>query len=305
MGLKRGCSTPEVVDLFCNRGKKTSQKTEFAARMERLLEGKCLDPQDIIELMKENLDDESKESIGVLLDKGYTLQDVIEHLLKNGKTPEQKQKEVAEKMLQLLDSDMSEEQVLNMMRKQLGAAGCKKIKQLMGDKTLDADQMIELIKSQLDPTLQLQLDDMLRGGCSKDEIIQHFMTRERNKKGQKRNEFGRKIYDLTKGKKLTKKELICLMKNYLDEESLAKMEEMLKKGYPIEDVIDYFLKNGKTPEQALREKAIQKEKQKKETAKKLHKMIDGNNLSNEEILAILKLQMGDEDRQQMEVMLNK
>merc|ERR1711915_1150628 len=271
--LKRGCSTPEVVDLFCNRGKKTSQKTEFAARMERLLEGKCLDPQDIIELMKENLDDESKESIGVLLDKGYTLQDVIEHLLKNGKTPEQKQKEVAEKMLQLLDSDMSEEQVLNMMRKQLGAAGCKKIKQLMGDKTLDADQMIELIKSQLDPTLQLQLDDMLRGGCSKDEIIQHFMTRERNKKGQKRNEFGRKIYDLTKGKKLTKKELICLVKNYLDEESLAKMEEMLKKGYPIEDVIDYFLKNGKTPEQALREKAIQKEKQEKETAKKLHKMI--------------------------------
>jgi len=239
--LKRGCSTPEVVDLFCNRGKKTSQKTEFAARMERLLEGKCLDPQDIIELMKENLDDESKESIGVLLDKGYTLQDVIEHLLKNGKTPEQKQKEVAEKMLQLLDSDMSEEQVLNMMRKQLGAAGCKemeemlskgcslseildsfmhkpseldvkeedtefakKIKQLMGDKTLDADQMIELIKSELDPTSQLQLDDMLRGGCSKDEIIQHFMTRERNKKGQKRNEFGRKIYDLTKGKKINK-----------------------------------------------------------------------------------------------------
>merc|ERR1739838_1107565 len=253
---------------------------------------------------------ESKESIEILLNKGYTVQDVIEHLLKNGKTPEQKQKEVAEKMLQLLDSDMSEEQVLNMMRKQLGAAGCKemeemlkkgcslseildnfihkpseldakeedtefakKIKQLMGDKTLDAQQMIELIKSELDPTSQMQLDEMLGCGCSKDEVIQHFMNRERNKK-----------------------ELICLMKNYLDEESLAKMEEMLKKGYPIEDVIDYFLKNGKTPEQALREKTIQKEKQKKESAKKIHKMIEGNNLSNEEILAILKLQMGDEDR---------
>jgi len=340
--LRRGCSTPELVNLFCNRGKKSSQKTEFATRMGRLLDGKCLAPQDILDLMKENLDDESKESIGTLLDKGYTVQDVIEHLMKTGKTPEQKQKEVAEKMLQLLDSDMSEEQVLNMMRKQLGAAGCKemeemlkkgctlseildsfmhkpseldtkeedtefakKIKQLMGDKTLDAQQMIELIKSELDPTSQLQLDEMIRCGCSNDEVIQHFMNRERNKKGQKRNEFGRKIYELTKGKKLTKKELICLMKNYLDEQSLAKMEEMLKKGYPIEDVIDYFLKTGKTPEQALREKAIQKEKQKKETAKKIHKMIEGNNLSNEEILAILKLQMGDEDRQQLEVMLKK
>jgi len=340
--LKRGCSTPELVNLFCNRGKKSGQKTEFAARMERLLEGKCLAPQDVLELMKQNLDDESVDGIALLFDKGYTVQDVIEHLLKTGKTPEEKQRQVAEKMLQLLDNDMSEDQVLKMMRSQLGVEGCKeldellkrgctlneiidnflhkpseleqkeedtefakKIKQLMGDKVLDSDQMIVLIKSELDAASQSQIDEMLRCGCSKDEVIQHFMTRERNKKGQKRNEFGRKIYDLTKGKKLTKKELICLMKNYLDEESLQKMEEMLKKGYPIEDVIDYFLKFGKTPEQALREKTIQKEKMKKEASKKLHKMIDGNNLSNEEILAILKLQMGDEDRQQLDVMLKK
>jgi len=179
----------------------------------------------------------------------------------------------------------------------------KKIKQLMGNKTLDQDQMISLIKSELDTVSAGHLEDMLRSGCSKDEVIQHFMNREKNKRGQKRNEFGRKIYELSKGKKLTKNELICLMKNYLDEESLQKMEEMLKKCYPIEDVIDFFLKHGKTPEQALREKNIQKEKMKKEAAKKLHKMIDGNNLSNEEILAILKLQMGDEDRQQLEMML--
>merc|ERR1719225_271096 len=111
----------------------------------------------------------------------------------------------------------------------------KKIKQLMGDKTLDAEQMIELIKSELDPTSQLQLDEMLRCGCTKDEVIQHFMNREKNKKGQKRNEFGRKIYELTKGKKLTKKELLCLMKNYLDEESLIKMEEINKERVALSD----------------------------------------------------------------------
>ena len=340
--LRRGCSTPELVSFLCNRGRKSTQKTEFAARMERLLEGKCLAPQDILDMMKQNLDEESKECISVLLEKGYTVEDVIEHLLRTGKTPEQKQKEVAEKMLQLLDSDMSEEQVLKMMRTQLGAAGCKeldemlkrgcslndiidnflhkpselepkeeetefakKIKQLMGEQSLDPDQMLNLIKSELDPNSQCQLEEMLRCGCSKDEVIQHFMTREKNKKGQKRNEFGRKIYELTKGKKLTKKELLCLMKNYLDEESLIKMEEMMKKGYPIEDVIDFFLKSGKTPEQALREKTLMKEKVKKETAKKIHKMIEGNNLSNEEILAILKLQMGDDDRAQLEEMLKK
>ena len=131
----------------------------------------------------------------------------------------------------------------------------KRIKQLMGDKCLDSEQMIKLIRSELDTTAAAQLDEMLRCGCSHDEVIQHFMNRERNKKGQKRNEFGRKMYELTKGKKLTKKELICLMKNYLDDSSVQKMEDMLKKGYPLEDVIDYFLKHGKTPEQPQSEHA--------------------------------------------------
>merc|ERR1712215_54180 len=110
---------------------------------------------------------------------------------KNGKTPEQKQKEVAEKMLQLLDSFIQKPSELD--AKEEDTEFAKKIKQLMGDKTLDAQQMIELIKNELDQTSQMQLEEMLRCGCSLDEVIQHFMNRERNKKGQKRNEFGRKI----------------------------------------------------------------------------------------------------------------
>merc|ERR1719309_621139 len=129
--LRRGCQTPEIVQLFLNRGKNPAKKTEFAARMERLLNGQLLPPQEILEIMKANLDDESKEVIDELLEKGYTLQDVIEHLMKTGKTPEEKQKEVAEKMLALLDGDMSEEQVLAMMRKQLGTAGCKELEEML------------------------------------------------------------------------------------------------------------------------------------------------------------------------------
>merc|ERR1712240_863471 len=82
-------------------------------------------------------------------------------------------------------------------------------------------------------------------------------------------------------------------------------EEMLKKGYPIEDVIDYFLKFGKTPQEALRAKTLMKEKEKKEAAKKLREQIEGSNLSNDEILAILQLSMGDEDRAQLDLMLKR
>merc|ERR1712088_949723 len=340
--LRRGCQTPEIVHLFLNRGKNPGKKTEFAARMERLLNGQLLPPQEVLAIMRENLDDDSKEAIDQLLKKGYTVQDVIEHMFKTGKTLEEKQREVAERMLHLLEGDMGEDQVLEMMRKQLGSAGrkeleemlargctlneiidsfmhkpselapveedtefAKKIKQLMGDKTLSAEQMMNLIKGALDPTGQAQLDEMVRCGCSHDEVIQHFMNREKNKKGQKRNEFGRKIYELTKGKKLTKKELVMLMKNHLAHDSLVAMEEMLKKGYPIEDVIDYFLKFGKTPQEALRAKTLQMEKAKKEAAKRLREQIEGNNLSNDEILAILQLSMGDEDRAQLDLMLKR
>merc|ERR1712038_446258 len=113
------------------------------------------------------------------------------------------------------------------------------------------------------------------------------------------------MYELTKGKKLTKKELVMLMKNHLAHDSLMAMEEMIKKGYPIEDVIDYFLKFGKTPQEALRAKALMKEKEKKEAAKKLREQIEGSNLSNDEILAILQLSMGDEDRAQLDLMLKR
>jgi len=129
--LRRGCQTPEIVHLFLNRGKNPAKKTEFAARMERLLNGQLLPPQEVLAIMRENLDDDSKESIDQLLKKGYTVQDVIEHMFKTGKTPEEKQREVAERMLHLLEGDMSEEQVLEMMRKQLGSAGRKELEEML------------------------------------------------------------------------------------------------------------------------------------------------------------------------------
>ena len=58
--LRRGCQTPEIVHLFLNRGKNPAKKTEFAARMERLLNGQLLPPQEVLAIMRENLDDDSK-----------------------------------------------------------------------------------------------------------------------------------------------------------------------------------------------------------------------------------------------------
>lgn len=59
-------------------------------------------------------------------------------------------------------------------------------------------------------------------------------------------------------------------------------------------------KHGKTPEQILREKTKEGENEKE--AVKSFRMIDGNDLGLMTKF-LLKLQMGDEDREQLEVML--
>merc|ERR1712013_617829 len=159
--LRRGCQTPEIVQLFLNRGKNPAKKTEFAARMERLLNGQLLPPQEVLEMMRKQLGSAGQKELEEMLARGCSLHEILDNFI--------------HKPSELAPPDEETE-------------FAKRIKQLMGDKTLSAEQMMNLIKSQLDPNGQLQLDEMRRCGCSHDEIINHFMNREKNKKGQKRNE---------------------------------------------------------------------------------------------------------------------
>lgn len=51
------------------------------------------------------------------------------------------------------------------------------------------------------------------------------------------------------GKVLTEEEMLGLMKDQLGAASRREMEEMLRQGYSLQEVLDHFMKNGKTEEQ--------------------------------------------------------
>jgi len=188
--MRRGCTTPEILDLFLNRGASLGTKTALARKIEELTDGMCLHPIDLLELIKEHTDEDLIDEIDQMLKKGYTVQDVIEYALKNGKLLEEKHREIAEKMKQLLTSNMKEDDVLTIMKKQMGRKGClliedllskgytlseivdklldkradeqeevtefaKKIKLLMGENVLNADELINLIRTQLDMSGQM------------------------------------------------------------------------------------------------------------------------------------------------------
>merc|ERR1712228_494281 len=83
------------------------------------------------------------------------------------------------------------------------------------------------------------------------------------------------------------------MKDQMDIESRKKMDEMVKSGCPLEEVIEHFMKKGKTKEQAQNEKS-----------EELRQKMEGQkDMSQEEIIDMLRSELGSDDKAQMEKML--
>merc|ERR1711936_285530 len=76
--------------------------------------------------------------------------------------------------------------------------------------------------------------------------------------------------------------------------SKSKLEDMLQKGYKIDDVIEYFLTKGKTSDEEHRELAA-----------KLEKLIDIKSMSDSKIIEIMNSVLGAFDKPQIEDMLRR
>merc|ERR1712228_435803 len=263
MGLRRGCSIEEVIGHFMSRSESPDkEKSDFAKNIEKLIEGKDLSVDDVLQLIEDQLDDESQRQIKAMLEKGYSKQDVINHLLKNQKTSEEKERENARKLMSLFDDqEMSEQEKIMMLEKQLNNE----------DKA--------------------QMEEMLRRGCSIEEVIGHFMSRSESPDKEK-SDFAKNIEKLIEGKELSVDDVLQLIEDQLDDESKKKMEEMLQKGYTKQDVVNRFMKNAKTKEEQMRE-----------TADKIKALMNDENMSEENKLEILRNQLSKEDLAQMEKML--
>merc|ERR1712183_459522 len=102
-------------------------------------------------------------------------------------------------------------------------------------------------------------------------------------------EMEKKMQKMTEGEELSNYQIYELMKEQMDAESRKKMEEMVKNGCPLEEVIEHFMKKGKTKEQAQNEKS-----------EELRQKMEGQkDLSQEEIIELLRADLGSEDRIQL------
>merc|ERR1712227_1090806 len=266
--LKKGVPLKDVLNHFTKQCEPPEpQLTEMEKKMQQLTEGKELSNYQLFELMKDQMDAESRKKMDEMEKNGCPLEEVIEHFMKKGKTKEQAQNEKSEELRSMLENQ----------------------------KDLSPEQKLDLLKSQLGAEDKAQLERMLRNGCSVQEVIDHFINRGHdNDSSDEKTEFQSKIEELLEGKNLSDDEILALMRSQVDDETKSEIKAMLEKGYSKKDVINHLMKNVKTNEEKERE-----------AAKKLLALFDDQEMSDEDKISMLEKQLNNEDKAQMEEMLRR
>merc|ERR1711884_360759 len=105
---------------------------------------------------------------------------------------------------------------------------------------------------------------------------------------------GDKIKALMNDENMSEQNKLEILRNQLSKEDLAQMEEMLKDGGSLEDVMQQMLKSKST--ESLAET---------ELSKVIHQMMGDNTLTNSEILDLIRDQIDEASREELAKMLEK
>merc|ERR1711970_218462 len=224
--LKSGVPLKDVLGHFAKQCDPPEEKlTEMEKKMQLMTEGRELSNYQIYELMKEQMDAESRKKMEEMVKSGCPLEEVIEHFMKKGKTKEQAQNEKSEELRQKME----------------------------GQKDMSQEEIIDMLKSELGSEDKAQLEKMLKSGCSMQEVIEHFLNRGNESDSEEKTEFQTRMEEMMEGKNLNEDEILALMRSQVDDETKAEIKAMLDKGYTKQDVINHLLKNQKTSEEKDRE----------------------------------------------------
>merc|ERR1719427_1415041 len=160
-------------------------------------------------------------------------------------------------------------------------------------KNMTPEEILHLIEEQLDDEAKQKMEEMLSKGYTKQDVINHFMKNAKTKEEQMR-ETADKIKALMNDENMSDQNKLEILRNQLSKEDLAQMEEMLKDGGSLEDVMQQMLKSKST--ESLAET---------ELSKIVHQMMGEKELTNTEILNLIKDQIDEKAREEMENMLKK
>ena len=140
---------------------------------------------------------QSKEQLEEMLQKGASVSEIVKYFLENGKTPDQENEELRQKMKKMLsEGNLSPELVLSALETNLTEAEKQKLNELI-QRGLTTDEILKelmkgkesgkgreiseteqlaLLRNQLGDKSKEELEKMLKEGHSLSEVIKYFMS---------------------------------------------------------------------------------------------------------------------------------
>ena len=317
--LRKGISLEDMPEAILSMANKDLTELEKKELLEIIQKGLSngLSIEDILKSKGKGMGEKSKEEVEEMLRSGSKLSSVIKHFMTPSTTREQTEQEFQETMQSMLESrDLTEEEKLNVLfsnlknqEKELAEnwlnsgksleeivqmlsdtrrterGSNRSVSEVLNDTTLSLEEKFCLLKGNMNKKELDKIQNLVEGGLSIDEALKAVAAEEDNE-----CEFSKKIKSLAKGKDLDPVEMLELIKEYLSEDEMERCEEMIRNKYKTDDIIQYFLKYG-TGRIVTEFETM------------MRNIFEGKELSNEEMLEILKSNLGPESLLKLEEML--
>ena len=267
--LKQGMSMKDIVKHFIELKDIEPVESALSIKLKKLSGGRKLSSKEMVDLMAQQMGDSDRREMEDMLASGASMEEVLKHFMEHGRTKEEEQREVANKLASLMSDSMTEEDIKSLLQSELNSADRKKmdemlmsgysieeilehfqtrgmepgeesdlaakIRKISRGRKLSSEQMLQLIKDQLGDVGKEEMEEMLKSGMSPEDVISHFMTEGKTEE-EERRDISLKLAEMTRGRKLSNDEKLDFMKEQLGKADKAQMEEMLKRGCTIEEV---------------------------------------------------------------------
>ena len=256
-------NSDEIVTHFFQKGQLRNMSLQ--EKMRQLIGQENVSDQEMLRLLRSQLGPKSREQLEEMLQKGASVSEIVKYFLENGKTPDQENEELRQKMRKILsEGNLSPESVLSALETNLTEAEKQKLneliqrglttdeilKELMKEKEagqereISETEQLALLKNQLGDKSREELEKMLERGHSLSEVIKYFMSPGTSQ--SESQDFENFLRNILQRKDLSEKEKIDVIISKLNDTERKQLDEMLSQGMNLEQIIDILSKNKKS-----------------------------------------------------------
>ena len=242
-------------------GEQENSESELARQLRELAGGKNLSQEEMLELMKSKLGEGSKAELENMLAAGYSMEEAMKFMMKHGKTEEEEQKILADKIRAAMDGrNLTEEEKMKFLKDNLSDEAKRTMDELLAQ-GYTKDEIIELFKkhgNNLDaidkelsnpsitfddepPDAHLYANRDVFTVISKETVKTEVPYMSPCIKNMTFKQFLDSVQRLVKGKGLTHREVLDIMEFRMGGTFLQELRDLRANGASLADVVQYFL----------------------------------------------------------------